>query len=237
MSWGLVTGAAKRLGRTLALTLARKGQDVVIHYHLSRQQAEEVAKECRKKGVRAETLQGDFSSAASTEDFISRYLEKYPETSLLINNVGNFSTKSLMETETELLSQLYQDNVFSAFALIQALKPSLIQQEGMIVNIGAAGVTNPRAEDYAAAYMWTKQSLYQMTLSFAKLLAKNQVRVNMISPGILDNSVDIEGREKTIPMGRLGTTEEIAHVLEFLLEEKNGYTTGQNIEVAGGFKA
>lgn len=233
MAWTLVTGGAKRLGACLARALAESGNDVVIQYRHSIKEAEEVAEQCSNYGVRSAVLQGDFSDPEKTEDFISRYLREFPDTKNIINNVGNYLIRSALQTAAEEWTELFQINLHAPFALIRSLSPSLINRKGNIINFGISGIHSGHTGTHAAAYRITKQSLWALTRSLAAEMAGHGVRVNMISPGYLDNAVDLPPASK-LPMGRPAYCEEIARVVTFLLDEKSNYITGQNIEVAGG---
>jgi len=232
MSWVLVTGGAQRLGREICKVLAHRGYDVAIHYKSSGEAASCVASECRAMGVNVELLQGDFSSPASTKEFVER-VKQHP-LKHLINNVGNYWLESALETSLERWRDLFQTNFFAPLELVKMLVPSLKEQRGSIVNIGVAGIDTLRGHSYSAAYVASKASLLMLTKALAVELAPNEVRVNMVSPGQLDISVDY--LQQRLPMGRPGSCREVADVVAFLVDDANGYITGQNIEVAGGVR-
>lgn len=229
--WTLVTGGAKRLGASLSHSLAEQGLDLVIHYRRSENEAHEVVEACRMKGVKAEAIQGDFSSEESLMDFARRYLERFPETGALINNVGEYLIRSALKTTLQEWTSLFQSNLYAPFYLVQSLSPSLIRHKGRVVNIGVAGLTRHSAYTYASAYMLAKDALLGLTRALARELAPYEVCVNMVSPGELDNSID----HHPLPMKRPATSEEICRAVQFLLNPASGYITGQNIEIAGGF--
>ncbi len=222
----LVTGGAKGLGAEICAELAQRGHSVVIHYNQSQKAAETLAAKCQ-----AQTIQGDFATPAGVEAFIKNYRGRFPSTQGLVNNVGNYLIAPASKTTHQAWRDLFQTNFFAPQALIQALLPSLKS----VVNIGTAGLHSDRAETYASAYMATKSALWFLTRSLAKELAPDHVTVNMVSPGILETSVDIEKVSK-VPMKRPATLKEAAHLVGFLFEKDSRYITGQNIEVAGGFK-
>lgn len=229
----LVTGGARRLGKEICIGLAAKGYSIVIHYRKSAEEAAAIVQECKRFGITADLIQGDFSTPELLADFIKRYKNTFPTTYAIINNVGNYLIKPASGTSPEEWNTLFQTNLHAPFALAYSLIPDLKKERGSIINIGLAGVGSNRAETYAAAYAITKNSLWMLTKSLAKELAHSHVRVNMVSPGYLDNSLDIPD-PLTIPMGRLGRCNEVVRVITFLLEAENEYITGQNIEVAGG---
>jgi NAD(P)-dependent dehydrogenase (short-subunit alcohol dehydrogenase family) len=236
MGWTLVTGGAKRLGAELARTLAEQGYSIAVHYNRSPDDAEKVAQECRKRGVQAQIIQGDFQSVESTEDFLQRYLQQFPITHHLINNVGNFLIKSPLETSIEEWLSIFQNNLHVPFMLSKALAPSLKKIKGAIVNIGMAGVNGGRADTYCTAYHCAKTSLNSLTKSLAKELASDGVRVNMISPGYLENAVDLPSNWTKLPMQRPAALSEVACAVAYLLGTEGRYITGQNIEIAGGVR-
>lgn len=235
MSWVLVTGGARRLGAEVCRAVARRGHDVAVHYRYSEDAARQVAEECRSTGAHSEVIQGDFSSAETTEDFLQRYRERHPSTQHLINNVGNFCDASLIGVSTESLLALFQVNVHVPLLLARGLADSVAALRGSIVNIGVSGLASRAIACYGSAYMVTKQSLWAWTRALALELAPRQVRVNMVSPGQLDISADYSPLDHSyLPMDRPGTAMEVARVVAFLLDDTTSYVTGQNIEVAGG---
>jgi NAD(P)-dependent dehydrogenase (short-subunit alcohol dehydrogenase family) len=231
MNWTLVTGGAQGLGAVLCESLAAEGYSILVHYRHSQQEAENVADRCRQYGVESQTIEGDFSSLGSTIHFTEQCLKRFPGMKNLINNVGNDFIGSVEATTPEEWQKLFQVNVHAPFILSQAFLPMLKTSKGNIINIGVAGINQIRASVERPAYMAAKSSLLLLTKSLAKELASSQVRVNMVSPGYLENSV--AKPKGVLPMDRLGTLEECARVVSFLLKEENGYITGQNIEVSG----
>jgi NAD(P)-dependent dehydrogenase (short-subunit alcohol dehydrogenase family) len=236
MSWALVTGSAKGLGAETVRQLALNGYSVVIHYNASKVEAEEIAAACSQHGVKAETIQGDFSTPEGVDLFLSHYLKRFKETSVLINNVGNYLMKSASDTTPQELENLFQTNLNAPFALSRALGPSLKKNKGSLINIGVVGLNAPRADTYAAAYTLTKYSLWMLTKSLAKEWAPDLVRVNMVSPGLLENAVDYESVLGHVPMKSAVPLKEAAEAILFLLKPENRHMTGQNLEIAGGLK-
>jgi len=236
MSWTLVTGSAKRLGAVVCLKLARAGHNVIVHYHTSLKEAEEVAEECRSYGVQSEIIQGDLSSREGVEALAELIASRFPGLTNIINNVGNYLIKPILETSTEELVELYQTNFFAPFVLIQRLIPLIKQHKGVIINLGVAGLETRRADCQSTAYTLTKLSLLGLTKSLAKDLAPFGVRVNMVSPGYIENAVDLPEDLGSLPMGRAATCEEIACMILILLGRGGEYITGQNIEIAGGIR-
>jgi len=215
--------------------LAKAGHSVAVHYRNSLADAEKVAAKCRSLGVEAEIIQGDFSSIDHLKAFTRQYLDRFHETKAVIHNVGAYLITPLLKTDLEAFESLFQTNFFTPFYLTKSLLPSLIRAKGCVIHIGQSGVGKGGPKRKAPAYFISKEALFQLTRSLALELAPEGVRVNMVSPGVMENSVDLEDNRKLLPMGRPGSLEEIASFAVFLLDEKNSYITGQNIEVAGGF--
>lgn len=235
MKWSLVTGGAKRLGKEIAAHLAKRKNNIVIHYRRSEKEAQDLAKHLMSLyGIHAETIQGDFTNREMTEDFINRYLNRFEETQNLINNVGNYLIRSCQETCNTEWEDLFNINFLAPLFICNGLLPSLKKNKGSIINLGVSGLQTFKAESKTSAYTLSKIALLAYTKSLAKDLAKDQVRVNMVSPGYLENAVDLPPDIKRIPMQRAAKMEEVCDVIDFLLSEQSRYITGQNIEVAGG---
>lgn len=232
MKWTLVTGGSRRLGADICQELAVQGYSVLIHYRNSKDEAEDVALRCRKMGVKAEMIYGDFSNAESTQVFAKECLMKYPDIKNLVNNVGNYLVKSAALTTPEEWNALVQTNLNTPFALCHAMIPSIKAHRGHIINIGVVGANNIHADIKRTAYLMTKMSLCMLTKSLARELAPFGVRVNMVSPGYLEYAVDLDGAK--LPMERAASSKDVLNAISFLMNENNSYITGQNIEVGGG---
>lgn len=234
MGVALVTGGAKGLGAAISLALAAKGMDLLIHYNQSQKAAQKVAEKCSQYGIKAEILQGDFSTVEGVLLFTQKYKQKIKETYALINNVGNYLLKNTLETSRSEWFDLFQTNLHTPFLLIQELVPLLIASQGIIINIGMAGIQNIKTVYPSGVYSLTKSGLWVLTRLLAKELAEKKVRVNMVSPGFLENSIETIDPH-SLPMKRSGTLEETARIVAFLVDKESEYITGQNIEVAGAY--
>lgn len=233
MSWTLVTGGARRLGAELCKRCAKEGHSVVVHYNTSQQEAESVAADCRTYGVEAQTIQGDFSSQQGVDAFIKEYLSRFPDTDVVINNVGNYLIKGADDTSVDEWIDIFQTNLHAPFAISRALGPALKKNKGVLINIGVNGLEAARADLNSTAYTLSKAGLLLLTKALAKQWAGDEVRVNMVSPGLLENAVDYERVISKVPMKTATTLHEIANIVAFLLNPENHHLTGQNIESAG----
>lgn len=236
MPWALVTGGAKGLGAEICRKLARVGFNVVLQYHSSAKEAAQIVGECQALGAEAACIQGSFSTKEELADFTSRYLAAYSDTRVLINNVGSYLIRSGLDTPIDEWQHQFQVNVHAPFFLIQALMPSLRAHQGYVVNIGVAGLHELRANTYSSAYMIAKTALWMLTKSMALEAVPFNVRVNMVSPGYMEGSVDSPKAFDRLLGQRFAHFSEVAEMVVFLLGESGAYITGQNIDVAGGVR-
>ncbi len=234
-TWTLVTGGARGLGAEICRTLATQGHNILVHYRSSSEAAQEVVQSCRKAGVSAEQIKGDFASLVLVQEFLRSNESFLGNVKALVNNVGTFSLGTVSNTPMDQWLELFQLNLHAPVALIQGLLPALRQHKGTIVNLGIAGIDRGYADTYCSAYSSAKVALWLSTRSLARELAPACVTVNMVSPGYMENSV-VKHSRQPLPMGREGTLYEVAATVAFLLSESAAYITGQNIEVAGAVR-
>jgi NAD(P)-dependent dehydrogenase (short-subunit alcohol dehydrogenase family) len=236
MLWTLVTGGAMGLGAEICRALAKQGRNIAIHYRQSKSAAASLAEELIGYRVKSQIVQGNFSSLQSTEQFLKTYLAQFPHTEAIVNNVGNYWIGPASRTSPGALLELLQLNAVAPLAIVQALLPTLKSHQGRIVNIGMAGADKVVANTHATAYNLSKLNLAMLTKSLAKELAVHGITVNMVSPGYLEQSLEMPRDASAIPAGRLGQLEEVARAVVFFLDPANGYITGQNLKVAGGIR-
>lgn len=159
-------------------------------------------------------------------------LAQYGRLDLLVNNLGNYVAKYIDEISLAEWHEMMDTNLNSAFYLSQLALPHLRASRGQIVNIGFAGLGKFSPYPNVIAYQAAKAGLLVLTKGMAKAEAEYGVRVNMVSPGSMVNTIKHNAVDK-IPMGRLAEFDEVILAIEFVLE--NNYVTGQNLEVAGGW--
>lgn len=231
----VVTGAAKGLGRAVALHLAKKNYKVVLHYHKSKEDATIVQQEIENFGGNATIFQADLNEKIGIENLISFAETTFGRIDVLINNVGNYLKKDILEVEYEEWNDIMNNNLTSAFYLSKlSAKIMQKQQFGRIINLGFASVGQIQAEPMILPYFIAKTGVLLLTKSLAKELAKDNINVHLISPGVLENSISKPLEE--IPKGRLATFEEFCNVLDLLISKENDYLTGTHIEIAGGWR-
>jgi len=230
----LITGGSKRLGRHLALSLSRLGYGVVINYRNSQKEAEQLATKIASRGRYARAVRADVGDKVDVATMFASIEQHEARLDLLINNVGIYEPERLRDVTPEDWDECIQSNLNGAFYCCYHARPLLEQTRGQIINIGYAGVDALVANPWATAYQVSKTGLLVLTKSLGEALAP-EVRVNMVSPGQLENSVDLpQDLPGTIPMARAGTLNDIAKAVEYLLDAD--YVTGVNLDVAGGYR-
>ncbi|MGK0619471.1 bifunctional dihydropteridine reductase/dihydrofolate reductase TmpR [Meiothermus cerbereus] len=230
----LVTGSAKGIGRAIVLALAQRGFDVAVHYHTSALEAEQTRQEAERLGVRAIKAQADVTEPHQAQALVAAVAEQLGGLQVLVNNVGDYLKKPIDEVSPEEWQRMIDSNLNAPFYLTQAALPYLSQSGyGRVVNIGFAGAQNLLARPDITPYVIAKTGLIIYSKSLAQRLAPRGITVNVVSPGVAENSISKPLAE--IPMGRLANLEELARAVQFFVEENSGYLTGQVVEVAGGW--
>ena len=233
-SLALVTGAAHRLGRLFALTLARHGYTILLHYHQSNEAAAASAEEIRALGVQVHLAEADLTDAEQIHALFSMVDSLQIPLKVLINSAATMNHADLRMTTTEDWDATLNLNLRAPFLLGQQAAKRM-PQGGLIVNISDAGVG--KAWTAFPAYMISKSGLETLTRLQAKTYAPN-IRVNAIAPGLALPSWETtaEKWEKMVdrlPLKHAAALDELSGTLEFLL--KNESVTGQTIEVDGGY--
>ncbi len=231
----LVTGSAKGVGRAVLLGLARDGFDVVVHYRSSAEAAEGVAAEARELGVGAATLRADVTVEAEAHGLVDAAVERFGRLDVLVNNVGDYHHGPLSQLTGETWRYMLDSNLNSTFYTSQQAVPHLRRSPrgGRIVNIGYAGAQLMKARPGIVAYGIAKTGVILYSKALAKVEARHGLTVNVVSPGVMENSVSQPLEE--VPMGRLGRLSELTAAVRFLVSEEAAYVTGVALEVAGGW--
>ena len=239
----LVTGASSGIGAATAKVLAELGADVAISYHSNQQGAEKVRDEVARAGRKTIAIRADVREAEQIRAMVTRATDELGPIDILVNNAGSLIERQrIIETTGARWNEVINLNLTSAMLCSQAVVPAMMaRKSGAIVNVvSIAGRTGggPGAGAYSAA----KGGLITLTKSMAKELAPHGVRVNAISPGVIDTPFHevfstpemIRGFVATIPLGRIGTPLECARVIAFLASDAASYVVGETIEVNGG---
>lgn len=239
----LITGAAKRVGRAIALELAAHGVDVAVHYRSSAAEAEQVAKDCRELGVESFVVQGDLAIEADTRRVAQEVLERWSHLSVLVNNASVFAPSPFEQTQLDELRRLHALHVEAPFILSQSLLPALRAgaaldpdlESSLIVQMVDIAIERP-FKGYTA-YAASKAGLAMLLKSMAVELAP-AVRTVGLAPGHVawppDYDDEIKARMKRrIPMGRVGVPQDVATAVRYLLFD-GVYVNGDVLKLDGG---
>lgn len=236
----VVTGAARGIGRAIALALAEEGAEVVINYHHSEEKSMAVKEEIEARGGKAAVMQCDVSDYESCEKFVSAVAEMYGHIDIWVNNAGITKDQLLMRMSEEAFDEVIETNLKGTFQCMRFVSRIMVKQRcGRIINlssvVGIAG--NAGQVNYAAS----KAGVIGMTKSAAKELAGRGITVNAVAPGFIETEMTSVLSEKVqeqaknqIPLGHFGTPEDVASAVVFLASEQAKYITGQVLQVDGG---
>jgi len=229
----LVTGAAKRLGRASALHLAREGADVVVHYHHSCAEAQEVVTEITNLGRRAICLPADLARKSDIDKLFADTNKEFGRLDILVNNASNFLHADFTSITEEIWDAALDVNLKAPFFCSQAAAPLLKKNNGVIINLS----------DVAGFLGWTgyiphsvsKAGVSMLTRVLARALAP-EIRVNAIAPGTITMPGDPPELAadfiKRAPLQRTGTTEDVTAAISFLLNSP--FITGEVLVLDGG---
>jgi NAD(P)-dependent dehydrogenase (short-subunit alcohol dehydrogenase family) len=228
----LITGAAKRLGRALALALADRGFDIAVSYRSSESQAYSLGDEIRSKGVECELARRDLRDPSEAESLMEWALEAFPGLSVVVNNASVYTGGSILETEPRDLERDLALHLLSPFALVRGFAAS--GRGGVVVNVLDARIS--RSSTTKFSYLLSKKALADLTAMAAAELGP-EIRVNGVAPGLIlppEGAGDacLDALAENIPAKRRGTVEEFVSAVLFLVD--NEYVTGQTVFVGGG---
>ena len=236
----LVTGGSRGIGKATSLALAEQGATVAINYAKSRQAAEAVRDEIRKRGGIAEVYQTNVSDNSEDECMVARISDELGPIQVLVNNAGITRDKSFVKMTREMWDEVMGVNLNGPFSVSHAVLPAMLATGwGRIVNITSiVGQTGAFGQ---ANYAVTKGGLISFTMTLAREVAKKGITVNAVAPGYIETDMmkDVpdtvrDGVKAMTPMGRLGDPVEVAAAVGFLASKSASYITGQVIPVNGG---
>ena len=240
MKTALVTGAAKGIGRAIALALARDGFRVAVHYRTSQSDAEATVAAIRAAGGEATAFQADLAEPAQVDALVKAVELSLGPVHTLVSNAGIMKSQLLAFTKFEEWREVMTANLDAAFLLTKAVSRSMARQKaGRIIYISSdAGLLGDLMR---AAYSASKSGLFGLAKTAARELAASGVTVNSVAPGIIttDMTADIPETRRVkqlaaIPMARFGTPEEVAGVVRFFASDAASWITGQTLCVDGG---
>ncbi|MCL5738312.1 MAG: 3-oxoacyl-ACP reductase FabG [Bacteroidetes bacterium] len=230
----LVTGGNRGIGRAVVRALAEAGADIALNYHSRESEADQVRSLVESYGRRCVTVRADVSVAADVSRMVKSVEGMLGAVTILVNNAGIARPQPLEEITEEDWDEIIDVNLKSVFLVTQAVLPDMrAARWGRIINMSSAatqlgGIIGPH-------YTASKAGILGLTRSYASQLAREGITVNAIAPALIETEMiagNPQARPERIPVGRFGTSEEVAEVVVMLA--LNGYITGQTISVNGG---
>ncbi len=229
----LVTGAAMRIGRSIAFALAEEGANVAITYRNSGEEARRTVSELGDFGIRAAAFQANQREPQSIQAAVAEAAAAFGRLDVMVNNAGLFETAALEKISVEQWDAMFETNTRGPFLASQAALPHLKAVRGRIINIGSLGGIHPWPTH--AHYCTSKAALHMLTQTMSKAFAP-EISVNCVAPGMIVNgevSAEYEHFARKTPMGRNGTPQEVAAAVIFFATGPH-FITGQLLGVDGG---
>lgn len=230
----LITGAAKRVGRTIADRLLNWNIQLTIHHHHSRKEAQSLVKEAQQKGRKAQCFSADLRKVREIKKLVDRASKTFGPVQLLINSASVFAPTPALECKEQDWDNILDTNLKGQFYFAQACRATMKGKGGLIINL--ADTAGEKASKNYGAYSVSKAGLIMLTKNLAKEWAP-KVRVNCVSPGPIlvpesYTAAQIQKAQEQTLLKRLGTPDDIAKAILFLID--NDYLTGFNLIVDGG---
>jgi 3-oxoacyl-[acyl-carrier protein] reductase len=239
----LVTGAGSGIGRATALALAEQGAAVAINYHRNEAGAESVKQQIIATGGRAIALQADVTTGAEVRRLVEATGAAFGPIDILVNNAGSLIERlRLLELTEARWDEVINLNLKSAFLCAQAVAASMMERKtGVIINVTSIAGRNGGALG-SIHYSTAKGGMITLTKGLAKELAPHGVRVNAVSPGVIDTPFHeqfstpevMRNFANAIPLGRVGKSEEVAQAIVYVASDAASYLVGETIEINGG---
>ena len=240
----LVTGASKGIGAAIALRLADEGAMVAVNYSSSKEGADRIVAEITRKSGKAVAIHGNLSNPQEIKGVIEATRKALGAIDILVNNAGVYEFAPLDAITPEHFHKQFDLNVLGLLLTTQEAVRAFSDKGCSIVNIssGVSTITPPNSAVYTA----TKAAVDAITMVLSKELAARKIRVNAVNPGMIKTEGVVaagfaEGDmrnwiESVTPMGRIGTVDEIASVVAFLVSDDAAYVTGETLHVTGGLR-
>ncbi|HTN69947.1 MAG TPA: SDR family oxidoreductase [Methylomirabilota bacterium] len=236
----LITGGARGIGRAVALDLAKQGWSVAICYRSSAKEADEVLEAIQSHGAKGLALKCDVSDPNAAVQSVRRVQEEWGSIDALINGAGPYHRVSLLQETNEGWHSMFDNNLHPVFCLSQAVIPGMKERKwGRIISFSMANAEQVIAQPQLTAHYIAKVGVVILMRSLARLVAPYGITANCVAPGFIDSGSapkeELEAAAKRIPAGYLGTVDDTAAVVRFLLSDEARYVNGANIQLSGAW--
>jgi NAD(P)-dependent dehydrogenase (short-subunit alcohol dehydrogenase family) len=237
----LITGGSRGIGKSIAQGLAREGARIAISYRSNMTAAQNALRQMHTQGWECFAVEADATDPEKVESLIEKVVERFGRLDILVNNVGMFNWKPVIETTREEWREVLDSNLLSVFYASKAVLPTMRRQRwGRIINLGAVGAERAFGQATISAYAAAKAAVVSFSRSLAVEEAKHGITVNVISPSNIDEreltrEEALRMRDARFPVGRPPSAEDVSSAVKFFASEAADYITGQVLTVSGGW--
>ncbi len=237
----LVTGASRGIGKEIALALGRAGLRVVVSFRTNKLGAQKVLSDLRAVGAEGLALATDVTDPARVKELIEAVAKQFGRLDILVNNVGDFEWKPVVESTVEAWTAIIASNLYSVFYTTKFTLPVMRRQHwGRIINMGAVGAERAFGQAKISAYSAAKAGIVAFTRSVALEEARHGITANVVNPPVIDEKeLSLEEAQPLtdvrFPVGRPATGRDISEAVKFFASEEAAFITGQVLNVSGGW--
>jgi 3-oxoacyl-[acyl-carrier protein] reductase len=237
----LITGASRGIGKEIALALGRAGVRVAVTYHINKLGAQKVVAELGTLGVEGLALAADVTDSASVRESVAAVAKHFGRLDILVNNVGDFHWKSVVDSSVDEWGKIIASNLFSVFYTTKFALPFMRPQHwGRLINLGSVGAERAFGQAKISAYSAAKAGIVAFTRSVALEEARNGITANVVNPPVIDEKdLTLEEAQRLtdarFPVGRPATCHDVGEAVKFFASEEAAFITGQVLNVSGGW--
>lgn len=237
----LVTGASRGIGKEIALALGRAGLRVAVAFRTNKLGAQQVLADLRAAGAEGLAFATDVTDPARVKELVDAVAKQFGRLDVLVNNVGDFEWKPVVESTVEAWSAIIVSNLYSVFYTTKFVLPVMRRQRwGRIINLGAVGAERAFGQAKISAYSASKAGVVAFTRAVALEEARHGITANVVNPPVIDEKeLSLEEAQRLtdvrFPVGRPATGRDISEAVRFFASEESAFITGQVLNVSGGW--
>jgi 3-oxoacyl-[acyl-carrier protein] reductase len=237
----LVTGASRGIGKEIALTLGRAGLRVAVAYRTNKLGAQKVVSDLRALGAESVAFATEVTDPGRVKELVDAVAKQFGRLDILVNNVGEFEWKPVVESTVEEWRAVIASNLYSVFYATKFALPFMRRQHwGRIINLGAVGAERAFGQAKISAYSAAKAGIVAFTRSVALEEARNGITANVVNPPVIDEKdLSLEEAQRLtdarFPVGRPATGRDVGEAVKFFASEEAAFITGQVLNVSGGW--